>query len=155
MKINLLPVLLISGSFFSQDRTTASGGDINNASGSISYSIGLIDYNEISGLDGTINQGVQQPYELFSVGIVENDENFTITVFPNPTSQQLTLTFEDDPDQNLQYNLLDEAGKLLIEGEINSKNTVLDLASLPVASYFLNIKSFERNFRTYKIIKNH
>ena len=155
MKINLLLVLFISGSIFAQDRTTASGGDANSASGSISYSVGLIDYIEISGMNGSVYQGVQQPYELFSVGIPEWGQNFTISAFPNPATHQLTLTFEEEPDPKTNFEFTDETGRLVLSGDITSKTTTVDLGSLAVATYFLNITSSERVIRTYKIIKNH
>ena len=155
MKMKLLPVVIISGSLFAQERTTASGGDASSGSGSVSYSVGLIDFITASGTDGTINQGVQQPFELFSVGVEEWDQSIAINAFPNPATTNLTIAFGSVPGENMMYELTDEAGRLVRQGGIVSQETIIDLQSLAVAGYFLNIKEADRLIRSYKIIKNH
>ena len=69
-----------------QNTIPAIGGTATGSGGSVSYTIGQIVFNIFSGSDGTIAQGVQQPYEI-SI-IKENSENtsFEITVYPNPTT---------------------------------------------------------------------
>lgn len=71
-KLFISALLLILGHFIvnAQQTTIATGGNANNPSlGSVSYSIGEINYNIISSNNGTITQGVQQPlfmgYRLF------------------------------------------------------------------------------------------
>jgi len=155
MKMKFLPVLLISSGLFAQERTTASGGDASSGSGSVSYSVGLVDFIAASGADGSISQGVQQPYELFSVGIEEWDNSFVINAYPNPTTSNLTISFGSFPIDGMSYELTDEAGRVLRRGTIESQETTLDILSLPVSGYFLNIKQTDRLVRSYKIIKNH
>lgn len=155
MKMKLLPVVLISGSLFAQERTTASGGEASSGSGSVSYSVGLIDFITASGTDGTVSQGVQQPFELFAVGVEEWDNSIVINAYPNPTTSNLTIAFGSIPTEDLMFELTDEAGRVVRKGGILSQETVIDLQSLAVASYFLNIKQSDRLMRSYKIIKNH
>ncbi|HEY0297648.1 MAG TPA: T9SS type A sorting domain-containing protein [Arachidicoccus sp.] len=55
-------LLLISFPSIAQRGTDASGGDGSGSAGSISYSIGQIDYVMATGSDNTIVDGIQQPY---------------------------------------------------------------------------------------------
>jgi hypothetical protein len=69
----------------------ASGGDATGTSGTVAYSVGQVVYTSNTGSTGSVAQGVQQSYEIFMVGIKETELNISLSVFPNPTSDNLTL----------------------------------------------------------------
>lgn len=46
-----------------QSGIVAVGGDVSASSGSLSYSVGQIDYEVVSNSNGTLIQGLQQPFE--------------------------------------------------------------------------------------------
>ena len=50
-----------------QNNTITTGADASNTNGSISYSIGQIDYVSSGNASTFINQGLQQPYEIVTL----------------------------------------------------------------------------------------
>ena len=57
-----------------QETIPATGGNASGSGGSVSYTIGQITYRTISGTNGAVTQGIQQPYEISVVTAVENTE---------------------------------------------------------------------------------
>ena len=80
-----------------QESINATGGIASGSGGSMSYSVGQIVYTTNTGTNGSVAQGVQQPYEISAViGIEEfNGINLYVSVYPNPTSDYLTLSIGD------------------------------------------------------------
>ena len=74
-----------------QEAPVASGGEATGSGGSVSYSIGQVSYLTNSGSGGTIGEGVQQPYEIQTLDVVENYKDLSIVLFPNPTRENLNL----------------------------------------------------------------
>jgi hypothetical protein len=108
-KIIFLGILLLGCSpfgLYAQEATVGGGGDATG-NGSFSYSIGQVFYFTIYGTDGTATQGVQQPYEISStVGVTEYDAiTLDFEIYPNPTTDYLTLNVNDFPLDGLDYVL--------------------------------------------------
>jgi len=88
---NFLCFLLLSGfgTTILQAQVTipASGGNATGSGGTVSYTVGQIQYNTYSGTNGTVSQGVQQPYEISVVTAIKNTGEITLEciVYPNPT----------------------------------------------------------------------
>lgn len=146
--------MLLTGTTFAQSSPVAAGGDVSGAGGSMSYSIGLIDYRQLDETDGTIYEGVQQPYELFSVGLEEWDSNVSISAYPNPMTSQLTIAFPDEVLANMRFTMTDESGRLIQNGLLDSKETVIDVLGLARANYFLTVYKKDQSVRVYKLVKN-
>ncbi len=153
MYLKTLPLLLLSGTLFSQKSTVATGADAQGAGGSMSYSIGLTNYETISST-GTITQGVQQPYEFFAVGIEEWDSDVQISAYPNPLTTQLTVSFSNEVIEEMSFQLTDGAGRLIETGELESKETFIDVQALARSNYFLTIYKKDQSVRVYKLVKN-
>ena len=153
MYLKTLPLLLLSGTLFSQKSTVATGADAQGVGGSMSYSIGLTNYETISST-GTITQGVQQPYELFAVGIEEWDSDVQISAYPNPLTTQLTVSFSNEVMEEMSFQLTDGAGRLIEKGQLESKETFIDVQDLARSNYFLTIYKKDQSVRIYKLVKN-
>ncbi len=146
---------LFLGAFvFGQTSMNASGGSVSNATGSISYSIGQVAYQSTSNTSGSVSQGVQQAYEISTLSLEENKFNFTLTAFPNPTSENLNLRVGNFNQEKLNYKLMDAQGKTIEQGAIISQETTLDLQQLPTATYFVEVHNEVKKVQTFKIIKN-
>ena len=93
-KIIVIITLLCLSEVMAQQTTDASGGNAAGTGGSSSYSVGQITYNSISS-GGSVSQGVQQPFEIATLG---NDEFPEITlqmnIYPNPTTSFINLNIE-------------------------------------------------------------
>lgn len=133
---------------------SASGGDATGIGGSAAYSVGQIVYTTSTGTTGSVAQGVEQAYEIYSVGIKETALNISLSVFPNPTSDFLTLKVQDYNNEALSYNLLDEQGKLILNEQITNQDTQIVMSTLARGAYFINIVQTNKQIQTFKIIKN-
>jgi len=144
---------LFVNNFFSQDSFNSSGTNIVSSSGSVSHSIGQLFYNTIVSNDGQVSAGVQQTYTVTNVGLNTNTLN-NISVYPNPVSNNLTLTTSNSTD-NVGYSLYDFQGKLIIDGIILSEETTVSTSNLSVGTYFINVYNNQnQKSQTFKIIKN-
>jgi hypothetical protein len=139
---------------FAQESANASGGDATGSGGTVAYSIGQTVYTYDSGTNGNTNQGVQQPYEIYSVGIEEDVATISLTTYPNPTSDYLVLEFTDYSDAKMEYQLIDLYGKTIINNSISSSKTQIDLNSYSKGTYLIKVIKELKEIKTFKIIKN-
>ncbi len=147
--------LLLAGFAQAQESVNASGGDATGSGGTVAYSVGQVVYTSNSGTSGSVSQGVQQAYEIFTVGIKETELNISLSVFPNPIADNLTLQGSDFELSTLNFQLYDMQGKLLNNGQVNAKQTQINTSSLPPATYFINIVNQDKKkVQSFKIIKN-
>jgi hypothetical protein len=133
---------------------SATGGDASGSGGSVSYSVGQIVYTTSTGTTGSVAQGVEQAYEISSVGIKETALNISLSIFPNPTSDYLILKVEDYNNEVLSYHLIDEQGKLVMNEQITNQDTQLAMSTLARGAYFINVLQANKKIQTFKIIKN-
>ncbi len=138
-----------------QQATTATGGDASGSGGSVAYSVGQVVYTTNTSTSGTVSQGVQQAYEIFTTGINETELNISLSVYPNPTANNLTLQIQDYKNEKLWYKLFDMQGKLVNNGQVTAQQTQINTSSLAAATYFIHIVNQEnKQVQSFKIIKN-
>ena len=143
------------GTLFAQQGRVASGGDASGSGGTVSFTIGQIDYISVSNTNGSVNQGIQQPLELFTVGTSDiPGVELSTSVYPNPTVESLTLQVDKDLLGNLEYQLYDVVGKLIMSSKVDNVTTSIDMSQLASSSYFLKVLNSTTLIKTYKIIKN-
>ena len=146
-------LLLGLGGLHAQESPTSSGGEATGTGGTSSYSVGQVVYTTATGTNGSVAQGVQQPYEISTtVGINETAINLEMNVYPNPTTNYLTLKVEDN--SNLSYQLDDLQGKVIENKKVNSNSINISLEEQPTATYFLNVVNNNQIVKTFKVIKN-
>lgn len=138
-----------------QQATTATGGDASGSGGTVAYSLGQIVYTTNTGTNGSVAQGVQQPYEISIVlGIEDNSINLELVAYPNPTTNFLTLNVGKAELSTLNFQLYDILGKLIESRKIISSTETIGMANLPSATYFLKVSNNNNEVKTFKIIKN-
>jgi hypothetical protein len=146
-------LLLGLGGLHAQESPTASGGEATGTGGTASYSVGQVVYTTNTGTNGSVAQGVQQPYEISTtVGINETSIHLEMSVYPNPTTNYLTLKVEDN--SNLSYQLYDLQGKVIENKKVNANSTIITMEALPKATYFLRVTDNKNTVKTFKVIKN-
>lgn len=162
MKKMALPILLgltvflfATSTLYGQKTLSTSGGDAQGSGGTVSYTIGQTDYVFQSGSNGSINQGVQQPFEFYTVGI-DNHPNIELSckVFPNPTVYSVTLQVEEISFDGLYFMLFDMNGKLLKQENVTEMETQIFMDHLQPGNYLLNVVQHQNKIKTFKIIKN-
>jgi len=154
MKI-LIGLILICFSFHSNGQQVigAAGATTTTSGGSISYTVGGIATQSIESSSGTATEGVQQPYEIYKVGVNELALGSSINVYPNPTNDRLTLN-TTNLNKNLSYELYNSQGKQIQKCASFSDGHTLSMTEFVNAVYYLKIFSDKQPIQTFKIIKN-
>lgn len=161
MKINhvkLMPLvvsILVSVSLNAQQTIASAGGNATGSGGSASYTVGQVFYKTANGTNASVADGVQQAYEIqIIVGIEETKElELSLTAFPNPTPDILILKVVSNHLENLQYELVDGSGKLLLSNTLTEAETAIPMANLASAIYFLTVSKGNKVQQSFKIIK--
>lgn len=140
---------------YGQSSPLSSGGDGFGAGGSISYSVGQIDYTNFDEGGYFISEGVQQPFEFFNLGFNSNEQLlFEVFVYPNPTQEKFTIKVSETAWDNLSYQLIDLTGKQLKRGQIVLGETEINMSDVAASSYLLLLYSESKPLKSLKIIKN-
>jgi hypothetical protein len=72
----------------SQEAIPASGGDASGSGGTLSFTVGQLGYSSNSGSNGSVAEGVQQPYEISTtVGIELSNISLDFIAYPKPYNQ--------------------------------------------------------------------
>ena len=175
-KIKLIAVLLLGlglTGLQAQENINATGGNASGSGGTISYSVGQVMYNTHTGTNGSVAEGVQQPYEISIVIGIEEAEgiNLSVTAYPNPTIDYLTLEmqsfvqtqdfasqeaqtqdFASQETQNQYFaSLYDLNGKLLQKIPITNQQTRIDMNNLAPATYFLKVTVKTQDFASQEV----
>jgi len=146
--------VLLTLNCVAQSNTVSAGGDCTGAGGSASFSVGQIDFIAIDVAAGSAYLGVQQPYELFETNTLNENDQFSLTIGPNPVNGQLIVHSTQALPLQTYFILQDEAGKMLSSHPIVSESSMIDISSYAAGMYFLNIISAEKTINTFKIIKH-
>lgn len=153
MKLFITLLIIFSVSHvFAQQSVLSAGTDASGVGGSISFSVGQIDYLSIDAANGSVYQGVQQPYELFVSGVIEMND-LDITIFPNPTTGKFFVSIEQLQGSK-SFKVFDLSGQLIRGGTINAPLQSVDISSFSAGIYFIQILSSDTVVKTVKVIKN-
>ncbi|WP_010662671.1 T9SS type A sorting domain-containing protein [Marinilabilia salmonicolor] len=148
-------LLAICISIQAQQLVTATGGNASGSGGTVSYSIGQVVYHSHTGTNGSVLEGIQQPYEISVLTVLEEAEgiNLLVLVYPNPTTDFLQLKVESDNLNDLTYQLLNMQGKLLENEQITGNQTSIAMSNLAQGTYFVKIIQGSRVIKTFKVVK--
>ena len=135
-----------------QETIPATGGNASGSGGTVSYSVGQVVYTTNTGTNGSVAQGVQQPFEISVVtGIEQTAINLAISAYPNPTTDFLLLKVESEKLKDLSYQLYDLNGKLLQNKKIEGNETSIVMSNLVPATYFVKVTEGNKEVKTFKI----
>jgi len=157
MKTTLILTCALFVSFLvqSQEAVTVSGGKGTGTGGTSSYTLGQVFYIEATGGNGSISQGVQQSFELFTLS---NPELTAVTLkavtYPNPTTDFIILALTDADLRGVSYTMYDLLGRLVNKGTVATFETKIGMKSLPIGEYILRVQQNNQALKTFKIIKN-
>lgn len=153
--LNLTGLFFLCITAYGQESPVTSGGEAAGNDGAVSYSVGQVLNAVDSSLDGSIIQGVQQPYEIYTSSVDESlPVKIQLSIYPNPTRDMLHLRVEDTEHFTLTYQLRDIKGRLLNTKAIKGSLTQIDLAHLDASTYFLKVLGQDQEYKTFKIVKH-
>jgi len=138
-----------------QQGTSASAGEAAGIGGTISYTIGQVDYITASGSGGTLSEGVHHPYEIAVVtGQNEKGIKLSCDVFPNPTSDLVVLTIDNPNSKNITWTLSDINGRLITHQKMDGSVATISMSHFADALYLLKVYNNDQEVKSFKIIKN-
>ena len=158
-KIRLLCSLLLFCLFAAvaqgQEAIPATGGTAAGTGGSATYTVGQIADSVITGTNGFIIQGVQQPFEISTVTAIEDTEDITLgySVYPNPTEGKIRLVIRSFNEGNFRFQLYNLKGTVLQEKKITDEETEISMESQTSAIYFLRVIRDNHEVKVFKIVK--
>lgn len=140
---------------YSQKSVVAAYGNVSNQTGSVTFSIGQVVNNYESNPTHSINQGVQQPFEISVLNVNSPiAPAISLSAYPNPTQDILTLETTNFEVNNFQYHLIGLNGTVLQNQKITSVKSLILFKELPVGVYLLKVTQENKEIKTFKIIKN-
>ncbi|WP_461304323.1 T9SS type A sorting domain-containing protein [Aureisphaera sp.] len=157
----LLLVVLTCGAAQSQSLGQTvmgnSGATISGTSNTLSFTLG-------EPVIGSITNGPSLGQGFWLGAIVEitlGAEDFTLeasaTVYPNPVSNYLNISFKDMQGETFQALLFDMQGKQVMQKEIEASSSAetLSLSALSTGNYVLKVvQESTQKSKTFKIVKN-
>ena len=151
-------VLIIFGcsiiSIQAQQTTVSAGGDASGIGGTFSYSIGQVVYTYNYGTDVIVAQGVQQPFEISTLGLDNYQINLVMQTYPNPTRDYLVLNVHALDLSNMIFQLYDVNGRLIETRTMFSPIETICMMNLPSSVYVLKVINNNKEVKSFKIIKN-
>lgn len=102
---------------------------------------------------GTMNcDSFPVPIHTAAIPSLSDINKSEIAIFPNPTKGSITLQYGSNKNLDLQYEIIDLTGTLIITESINSINQIVDISTLVNGIYIFKIIS-KNGYKHYKIIK--
>lgn len=128
------------------DDTTANGGYLSGTVANPSYAETNVDIT-LPNLNALPAANTMYRFALNSLAIADQ-EKVQFSMFPNPTTDVLNLTFETEVDK--PYSVYDVLGREVLKGSIeNNSETQINVSSLQQGTYILRIAG-----STQKFVKN-
>ena len=155
--ILILSCLLVP-SLFAQSAIVPVGGDAQGNGGSVSYTVGQMAVESAANSNGsiTVAEGVQQPYEIMTVGVDDYPQiALNAVVYPNPTENiaQLQLNGFEIPADGLRATLYDGNGKRLQTVTVTDDLTTFQIGQYATGTYYLEVRDGKRVLKTFKVVR--
>lgn len=183
MKQIIMLLLLFATSSQAQESFVTAGNTAVRNTGSIAYTLGQVFDNSYENdvQIMMVNEGVQQPYELF---IIEDEEFLAkeeeedlpdaitksdiyledsynarkikneYSVYPNPTSGTITLDIEKiEKETPYSYLIYDSQGRSMVTQKISSSQTSIDVSNLINGLYYLTVNERGMPVKSFKLLK--
>lgn len=158
----LLPLIVLfimmAANIFAQSAIVPVGGDAQGNGGSVSYTVGQMAVESTANSNGSISvaEGVQQPYEIMTVGVDDYPQiALDAVVYPNPTENiaQLQLNGFEIPADGLRATLYDGNGKRLQTVTVTDDLTAFQIGQYATGTYYLEVRDGKRVLKTFKIVR--
>ncbi len=137
-----------------QNATVSAGSNASSTEGNVSFSVGQPFYTTNTGSNGSVAQGVQQPFEIQTVlGTELFSIQLKMLAYPNPTTDVLNLSIDESELSGMSYALVDFNGRVIKSSVISNQSTTISMAEYQKAIYILNVTQNNTIIKTFKIIK--
>jgi hypothetical protein len=131
----------------------SAGSTFSNVSGSISFTIGEGIAQTLTKGGKTLTQGFHQATISVSILSEISNSDFSISVFPNPASDEVTIKMNQEKVSGLQYMLFDINGRILIEKHLHAAETKIPVNNFSEGIYVIKVLDGKKELKVFKIIK--
>jgi hypothetical protein len=152
--IYILTFFGLSINLTAQNNTVSAGGDAEGSNGSVSFTVGQVVYTSAEGANGSINQGVQQPYDIDIITGIEHEE-IELTLYPNPTLGQFNLSIADSRTSEYSIQLFDASGRLILNKKQLLELNFISLESYATGTYVLSVFKKDELIKSFRIVRNY
>jgi len=142
--VRINPDYTIDNSFDSDGKVTTSFGTnaLNEAFGSV-----IQPDNKIIAVGYTGNDiAIARYLGIENLSVNEFENKNIITVYPNPVKDVLQIEFINDNVVNASFQIIDLNGRVLVEGNLTSQTTKIDITNLSKGVYVVKTNKFTRKF---------
>ena len=157
MKNYLLAILVLTASVSvkaQQLEVVATSGDFYvNSSGSLSWTLGEVAIETLSETNFILTQGFQQSKLTVTAINDLQTSGIELSVYPNPTDNFLFIEVKTDNQRDLQINLFDLNGKLILLKKITGSRQTVHMQNYTPDIYILKVTEGNKEIRTYQIVK--
>lgn len=151
--LSLLFFVVSGVTLSAQSDVVPTGGTATGSGGTVTYTVGQIAVQTYSNGTFSISEGVQQPYEIQTIGI-DNYPGITLNamVYPNPTVGNVQLTINNEQLEG-EVKVFDMNGKLFFVKKIEGETTEIPMSDLAAGTYFVNVLDGTQVLKTFKVVK--
>jgi len=139
-----------------QELISNSGDSYKNQNYQLDWSLGEVVTETYISEGIVVTQGFHQSTLIISSVQDFSDFAGNISVYPNPTSDFLTLEYKDKKlaqEAKVEVNVTDINGNLVINQKINEESSKIIFSELHSGIYFVSITENGQITKTFKIIK--
>jgi hypothetical protein len=153
----LLLIFLGTGIAKAQQVVSTAGNHSETGTVQLSWTIGEPVISTLSNGSNILTQGMHQSKLL--IDAIEEIElsGLVISAFPNPTNEFVNLQVHqlltDQPWKEFSFVLYDMNGKVLMQKQIVSTETVIQMNNYVSSTYFLKVLVNNHEVKTFKIVK--
>lgn len=150
MRLRILPLVLIlvgGAQIHGQQAVVPAGGEATGSGGTVSWTLGQVDYEASQSSGGNVQRGVQQPYEWLVMSADEAARP-TVSVWPNPTADQVRLEWNEPLPAGARFLVSSSTGALIDEGPVTGTTLTIQLERQASGQYVVRIMSRDRILNT-------
>ncbi len=153
--VTILLCFLTVQATFAQQAVLSGSGVAAGSEGTATFSVGQVAFHSLTGTEGMITEGVQQPYEVLIVQGIGDEPGILLecTVCPNPAESYVKLSIENPLIRNLRYQLCNLTGVILENQTISDNITTIPMDHLTPGIYILSVLEKDQSLKKFKIIK--
>ena len=142
--LTIFVAFLMGYSVKAQSNIVTAGGNATNSTGSVSYSIGQIDFQYRSSADYSVSEGIQQVYAFdtaMSIDGVQHD--FQISIWPNPSADEMNIEYTTSYELPLSLTVTDVKGAVIASQSVTQGQYSFDVNTWAAGTYYVNLNDGE------------
>ena len=158
-RIILISCLLLFGlkaSLSAQSNFVSLGSSVSNQQGNISFTLGQPSYVNVKSSSGSMEFGVQQPYQFVAVTSISNQPDLlSLSIYPNPAQEFLEIKNLQQliSRGKLKIQIISRSGQTVLLEDIKTFQERFDVSRYKSGAYYINVLQQEKLLRTFKFIK--